>query len=158
MAKEIPLTKGHFAIVDDDDYEDLARWKWSYSDGYPVRKVQTATGAKTYCMHRQIMQPPDGYVVDHINGYRLDNRRANLRICTWAQNTINRPPNFQKQSSPYKGVYFHKKRVANPWMARIRHNDTIHHLGVFPTAEDAAKAYNDAALKLHGEFAWLNDI
>jgi hypothetical protein len=158
MAKQIPLTKGHFAIVDNEDYNELMQWKWSYSGGYPVRKVQTSTGSKTYCMHRQIMQPPDGYVVDHIDGNRLNNQRCNLRLCTMAQNAINRRPNLSKHSSPYKGVYYHKRRIANPWMARIKHNDIDLHLGVFPTAEDAARAYNAASIELHGEFAWLNEV
>jgi len=158
MAKEIPLTKGHIAIVDDEDYPLLAQWKWSYSQGYAVRKVKTETGTKTYAMHSQLLTTACDSIVDHINGNRLDNRRHNLRPCAHLQNNMNRRPNLNKLSNPFKGVYKHKRRKANPWQAMIGYQGTRIHLGVFPTATEAAKAYNAAALHYYGEYAWLNQV
>ena len=158
MPREIPLTKGHVAIVDNADYAHLTRWKWSYSNGYAVRKVRTATGTKSLGMHQQLLQTPKGMVTDHINGDKLDNRRANLRVCTYGQNTANRPADRDNKHSTYKGVTLRKGRKANPWSAWITSGGKRLYLGVFPTDAEAAKAYNAAALRLHGEYAWLNDV
>ena len=90
--KQISLSRGLFAVVDDADYEWLSRWKWSASTyGYAVR-AETISGRgksrkrKIFWMHREIMQTPPGKDTDHINGNRLDNRRLNLQICSRSQN------------------------------------------------------------------------
>lgn len=158
MAREVPLTKGYVAIVDDADYNEITRWKWSYSGGYAVRKVQTERGTKSLGMHQQLMGTPAGMVTDHINGDKLDNRRSNLRVCTYGQNTANRPADRDNKHSPYKGVTLRKGRKANPWSAWITSGGRRQYLGVFPTAKQAARAYNAAAIEIHGEFAWLNDV
>lgn len=93
--------------------------------------------------------------IDHINGNPLDNRPANLRVCTQAENTFNRGKN-KKGSSKYKGVGWHKK--AGKWAAQIQANGIKHHLGVFETEAEAAIAYNQAATQLHGCFARLNEV
>ena len=97
---------------------------------------------------------------DHINRNRLDNRRANLRLCTYAQSARNvskqASHNGRKCSSKYKGVTLRKK--SGLWMARIDKDYEQYHLGYFENEEDAARAYNEAAIELHGEFASLNEI
>ena len=158
MPREIPLTKGHVTIVDDADYESLTRWKWSYSNGYAIRKFQTPTGTKSLGMHQQLLQTPKGMVTDHINGDKLDNRRANLRICTYSQNTANRPADRDNKHSHHKGVSRDKRKKKNPWYAQIRADGQVRWLGSFATEREAAQAYNDAALRVHGEYAWLNDV
>ena len=104
----IPLTRGKFAIVDTADYEWLSQYKWLATGNekrgfYAGRRV----GAKLLLMHREIMQPPAGMVVDHISGNGLDERRANLRVCSQKRNSHNRRPT-RWTSSRFKGVYFCK--------------------------------------------------
>lgn len=100
------------------------------------------------------MNPPDGMVIDHINGDKLDNRRQNLRICTSADNAKNQKVQENKigKTSRYKGVYWHKR--ANKWMARIGGM----YLGIYHSEIDAALVYNEASKKYHGEFGRINEI
>jgi len=103
-------------------------------------------------MHRQLLTPPQGQCIDHINGNGLDSRRANLRFATAAQNAWN-----SKKRSPrstYKGVWFAKDK--NKFRAAIGHNKKRIHLGYFDSPIDAAKAYDIAAKKHHGRFARTN--
>ena len=106
-------------------------------------------------MHREIANTPDGYETDHIDGNKLNNTRANLRICTHAENHRNvglRSTN----TSGYKGVSFYKRY--NRWRARIWANDRLVFLGYFDSALEAACAYNNSAMLHYGEFAWLNQV
>jgi len=104
-------------------------------------------------MHRFIMDPPEGMVVDHRNGNRLDNRRSNLRVCTQKQNTHNSRP--KGKSSRFKGVCYDKAR--GQWMAPVRSPDGKDiHTGRFDDEVEAAKAHDRLARELHGEFAYLN--
>jgi hypothetical protein len=102
-------------------------------------------------MHRQLLTPPPGKCIDHANGNGLDNRRANLRFATPAQNAWN--TRRKVSASGYKGVYFSK---ANKFGAAIRCNKKRIHLGCFDSPVDAAKAYDKAAKKYHGQFAQTN--
>ena len=148
--KTIELTQGRFATVDDGDFDELNRHKWCISGaGYAVRK----SFFKTIGMHAAIMGTPDGMHTDHINGDKLDNRRENLRICTPSQNQQNRS-NQKNNKIGYKGVGWNS--TANKWLARITVRGEQVHLGYFETAEDAARAYDQAAKDLHGEYAFLN--
>src|SRR5688500_5130193 len=109
MPRELPLSQGYVAIVNDADFDYLSRWKWSYHpNGAAVRTVVHA--GKTYMiwMHRVVMGAPDGLVVDHINGNRLDNRRRNLRICTQGENSLNRRK-ASNNTSGYIGVVRNKQ-------------------------------------------------
>ena len=153
MTKQIPLSKGFSATVDDEDYEWLNQWKWfamSLRKGnliYAGRAVRGDDGKQhTLLMHRFILNPSDGTEVDHVNGDGLDNRRANLRLVTTAENLRNRKT-FKSSKSGYKGV------VYNPgngrWKATIN-------LGTFDTAEEAARAYDKAIQKLFGSLAKPN--
>lgn len=154
LAKAIKLNKGHVAIVDDDWYEMLSPFKWYIHDGgYVVRpEYHKGTYSINY-MHRLIADAPKGLTVDHINGDPLDNRRENLRICSQQKNHCNKKPK-EGCSSKYKGVNWNKAN--GMWMARIGHNYKTHYLGYYSDEVEAAKAYDAAAIKLHGEFAYLN--
>lgn len=155
--KQIPLTQGKFAVVDDADFEWLNQWKWGFSSGYARRLIWVKGGKGKQIivyMHRLIMNPPD--VCDHINGNRLDNRRSNLRNCTQGQNTMNRSVLNKNNTSRYRGVSWFKRDGI--WHAQIYINRKNLHLGYFDKLIDAAKAYNVAAVKFYGEFATLNKI
>ena len=148
----IPLTQGYFALVDADDYEELSRYKWHISDkGGRLYAYRTEKGKKT-AMHRQILNAPSGMYCDHINHNGLDNRKANLRLCTPQQNAYNRRP--FAGTSKYKGVHWDRQR--RKWRARIRHNGKLIHIGYFDYEADAVIAYDDYAIELFGEFAYLN--
>lgn len=159
--REIPLTRGQIALVDDGDYESLAKHKWCASfrkktkTFVAVRATPRIEGKRIILMHREIMglEFGDKRKVDHIDRpATLNNQRSNLRIATNAENMWNsgiRPHN----KSGYKGVFWSKS--AERWTSQIRCNGIKHHLGYFDTAKDAYAAYCAAALRLHGEFASL---
>lgn len=157
MPREIPLTRGYVAIVDDEDYERVAARKWRVVVGrWHVRahRTQKVRGQKfAVIMARFIMDAPPGTEVDHVNGDTLDNRRCNLRVCSSSQNKYNRAATVANTSG-FKGVSFHKSR--GKWQAGIKRDKEKHWLGYFQSAEEAARAYDAAALRLHGEFAHLN--
>lgn len=154
MTREIPLSRGKVAIVDDDDYEWLARYKWHISiKGYASRTEPITK--KTIRMHRAILGLKDDEQGDHINGDRLDNRRCNLRKCTQAQNAIN-STSRRNSTSRFKGVSWNEDK--RKWQVEIQISKTRFYLGSYKSEIDAARAYNEAALKYHGDFARLNDI
>ena len=156
--KEIPLSRGKVALVDDEDYESLARWKWSAwehrnGDFYAVRTIQHGGRQSTIRMHRLVCMPGTGQVVDHINHDTLDNRRMNLRACTAKENLRNRRVN-PRHSSRYKGV--RRRKDTGRWSAQITCNKRAIALGCFASEREAREAYDVAALRLFGEFARLN--
>lgn len=155
--RRIPLIQGLYAVVDDEDYAWLVTYKWSVITvsldlKYAVRH-QPRTKSKMIYMHRQILEVAPGQHVDHRNHDGLDNRRSNLRICTHAQNCQNKRPN-RECSSSYKGVSWYKSKRL--WSSAIKVSGVRKHLGYFKNEVDAAKAYDDAARKYFGEFAFLN--
>ena len=157
--RRIPLTQGKFAVVDPADYPSLARYKWRLcrTKGknvlYAERSIRLPSGKYSrILMHHHLIHVPDGYVIDHINGDGLDNRRANLRLATVAQNAWNSKK--RNPRSGYKGVWFAKDK--HLWRAAIVCNRKRLHLGYFRDKVDAAKAYDNAARKFHGRFANLN--
>ncbi|MDR4987189.1 AP2 domain-containing protein [Bacillus cereus] len=155
--KKIKLNNGGFALVSDEDFEELSKYKWHRrsSDGYAARTIYENGKFTTVRMHREIIKAPPGLVVDHINRDRLDNRRENLRIATRSQNTANSiAPSTNK--SGYKGVQYRKEQKR--WRAVIRVNGKHISLGQYGTAEEAAQAYNEAAVKYFGEYARINVI
>ena len=158
--REIKLTKGFKAKVDDEDFEWLNKFYWLIStQGYPYTNIKTEKGRKTILMHQMIAEMMGWNKADHINLDKLDNRKStNLRQCTTSQNGANRGKN-KNNTSGYKGVYLindisRKKR----WCARIQVNRKYIFLGNYETAKEAAVAYNKAAIKYFGEFARLNPI
>ncbi len=159
--KKISLSKGFVTIVDEEDYEWLNQWKWSFSKaGYSFRshylgKIGGKYRAKGILMHRIILKTPDNMYSDHINGDKLDNRRCNLRICDQSFNMKNMN-RHKDNSSKYKGVCWSKKE--EKWKARICTDYNTINLGTFDNEHEAAQAYNEAAIKYHKEFARLNVV
>ena len=157
--KKIALSGGKkYALVDNKDYEWLNQWIWGIDESrqtfYAVRSATLAGGKrKDTRMHRLIIEATEGEICDHKNGDGLDNRRCNLRKCTAAENARNRRPAKHKK---YKGV--HWKKQNQRWTACIWFANVLHHLGYFDSEIDAARAYNNAAKKHFGEFAFLNII
>lgn len=149
---KIPLVKGVSALVDDRDIRFVNNFKWNTgSRGY----VTSCINGKVVLLHRFIMNAPKGMEVDHINGNPLDNRRINLRLCNSNQNKWNRTKSINK-SSKFKGVYWDVR--TRKWIVGIRKNYKHSYLGSFSLEQDAAKAYNNAAIKYFGEFAKLNKV
>lgn len=157
--KEIQLTKGKFAIVDEEDYQRLMEHNWHYSGEYAARSITRRKNGKrnssNVWMHKVVINSPEGMQVDHINRNKLDNRKSNLRVCTSHQNSIN--IGIRKDNnSGYKGVFFDSR--SGKWVARIRHREKSIWIGTFDCVHQAGRAYNDVAFKFHGEFAYLNEI
>jgi len=158
--KRIPLTRGLYTVVDDEDLPMLSQWKWLALNGrtqsYAARWSNEG-GKHLVRMHREITACPAGLQVDHIDRNGLNNRRANLRVCTPHQNACNKkkPPNT---SSGYKGVYRinSKDRNNGRWRATIHANGGVFSLGVFDDEREAARAYDRRATEEFGEFANLN--
>ena len=155
--QEIVLTQGKVAIVDEMDYERLNKYKWhAKKDGntyYAARKSERLNGKQTTIrMHREILSVLPGQQIDHINHNGLDNRRANLRLCTYSQQQQNRLP--QKAFSKYKGVWQDPR--SKRWQVAIRINGKRTYLGYYVNEIEAAKAYDKKATQLFGEFANLN--
>ena len=156
--KTIPLTKGYVAVVDDEDYEELIQYKWHVclmSGGARAIRTASRPRRRTTYMHRSIIGCQPSQEVDHINHDGLDNRRANLRACTHAQNLANTRKRANC-SSQFKGVDWRKGE--NKWRVRIGYDGASHHLGYFDDECDAARAYNAEARIKFGEFALLNVI
>jgi hypothetical protein len=154
--RRIPLTQGKFAIVDPDDYHRLRKYKWqlqrSPSNFYAKRAIRERSKYILVLMHREILKVADNLVVDHINHNGLDTRKANLRPATQLQNTWN---NLRRRGkNRFRGVFWDKGE--KKWQARLAYDYKKIHLGFFDDDVEAAKAYDEAAKKLRGEFAVLN--
>jgi hypothetical protein len=141
-----------YAMVDDEDFDRLNQWKWHRGpSGYVARHIWSRGRSVRFRMHREILNCPGGYEVDHINGNPLDNRKSNLRICTKSENQWNKGLG-KDNTSGFKGVSAERGK----WQARIRVKTVRRHLGLYETPLEAALAYDAAALELHGEFAKTN--
>lgn len=153
MGSSIPLINGGCALVDPYDYNRLIRYPWRRNNkGYAMYTYYDQKGVRhEVYMHRWIMGVFGRQVVDHIDGNRLNNTRANLRVCSQQQNLRYRRC-FRNNASGYKGVTRRGKR----WLARIYYDEQTVRLGLFATVEDAALAYDCAARWLFGDFALLN--
>ncbi len=150
---DIPLSGGTaFAIIDADDYEALSHCKWGLGTcGYARRTVRVEGRKQVELMHRVILSAQVGQEVDHINRNPLDNRRANLRLATRAENNANRPTTKNKRGGvKYKGVYKNSKGMT--FSVRFKNK----HIANFSSPEDAAKCYDKLAVAEFGEFAKLN--
>lgn len=165
--KRIPLVKRDFCvIVDDGDYDELARYIWYAIDtrekrtAYASRVLFKPDGSKTsMLMHRMILGAEKGTFVDHRDGNGLNNRRENLRMANKSLNAANKPKGdypITRSSSRYKGVTFSQRD--QKWSAYIQVNSKRISLGFCGSEDDCAMAYNRAALHYFGEYAWLNDI
>jgi hypothetical protein len=149
--------EGKYTIVDDEDFTYLSNLK-IYLDS--VGRASIGIYSKLHKkqnhvrIHKIIMWCPDGYFIDHINGNPLDNRRCNLRIVTPQQNCWHKTQNRKDNTSGYKGVTRHHEK----WRAQIYKGGRQIRIGRFTNKIDAAKAYNDKAIDLFGEYAYLNVI
>lgn len=147
----IPLISGESFLIDNADLPLLVGRRCRVDDkGYVRISAPNGTYER---LHRALMQPDKGQVVDHRNGDKSDNRRSNLRLCSNAENIRNRGKP-RTNTSGFKGVRL--RPDTGKWRAEIRHGKARYSLGNFATAEEAALAYDVAALQLHGAFAHLN--
>jgi hypothetical protein len=147
--KEIKLTRGKIALVDDDIYDYINQWNWYYDGCYAVRHCRTNKKSQRIFMHREILRTPSDMETDHINGNGIDNRLINLRICEHFQNGANKklPTN---NTSGYKGVCWSLRM--NKWQAYIKCRGERYFLGFYGDINDAISAYNNKAKELFGEF------
>lgn len=157
--KEIVLTKNFVAHVDDEDFEKLNCMSW-YA-GKCGNKIYAKsdtrfelTRIRRY-MHRFILNIIDSKIkVDHIDGDTLNNQKNNLRTCSQQENIRHRSGTRKGNTSGYRGVFWNKKSVnmKKPWIATITVNHKSKYLGSFSNAEEAAKAFDDAAIEIYGSF------
>lgn len=159
VLKKISISNGKFTIIDDEDYEKCSKYKWTYHPSNYAYRHESVNGKiiRVY-LHRFLLGDNilSGFVVDHINGNGLDNRKQNLRIVTNKQNTRNTQKQKRHTSSIYKGVCWDKSR--QKWIVHIEVDGHQKYLGRFSSERDAAIAYNKAAMKYFGEYACLNNI
>lgn len=157
MSHKIILTQGYFTLIDECDLEKVKNIFFSASKSknakHQVHAVTNINGRLTKLTHI-LYNPPKGMVVDHINGNTLDNRSANIRICTQGQNLKNQHKWQKKKNGvKYKGV---SKTNNGRFVARIFNEGKNEFLGVFDTQKEAAVAYDKKAIELHGDFASVN--
>lgn len=160
MSVQIPLSRGLFALVDQSDFDLVACHAWNAKPALsgnrklptvPKHYAQCAVQKKTVYMHRLIIDAPSGTSVDHVNGDGLDNRRSNLRLATGSQQSANsrRPGNI----SGFRGLY---RTHSMTWRPRIVVNGKSISGRAHEKAEDAARGYDELAIRYFGEFAVLN--
>jgi hypothetical protein len=172
-----PKYGDHYAIVDDSDFDLVSKYRWTLEKGrtsfYALHtsggywyKGETIKRGVTFRMHQLILgiKPKNNgkrsQSIDHIDHDGLNNQRNNIRICTNSQNRANAKLQRTNNSTGYKGVTKRTKTNGMTWryISRIRVNDKLIQIGSFDTPEDAAKAYNHAAINYFGEFAYLNQV
>lgn len=149
--KKIKLTQGKFALVDDDMFEKLSKYKW-----HALKRCNTFYANKRgknnskIQMHRVVLNTPDDMETDHKDGNGLNNQRSNLRVCSHSENCRNKkkPKN---NTTGYKGLSWCERN--KKWLVRICVNKKRIYLGHFKTKKSAYKAYCEASIKFHGKFA-----
>jgi hypothetical protein len=147
--RQIPVDDGLYAYVDAADFDWLNRWTWHLMNGYAGRREK----GKTIYLHRAIMQPPAKMVVDHLNHNRLDDTRANLKVCTQQENLCNREKR-RGTASRFRGLYFAKR--TGKWCPRIKFEGKYVYLGSFAEEIEAARAHDRGAVAYLGASAHLN--
>lgn len=151
--KEIPLSQGKVALVDDDMFDYLNQWKWCAHKDHYTYYAQRREGNRIIHMHRLVLNAQKGQFLDHKNPNGLDNRKSNLRFATSGQNNQN-SRKAKGQSSQYKGVCWRKRN--QKWRAQITLYGKCIHLGYYYNEIVAAWVYDQMAIKLFGEFARVN--
>lgn len=151
-AMKLELVRGDFALIDDADMALALPHKW-YSVGIRHRLYcQAYIGGRNVYLHRLLLAPAPGMLVDHINGNGLDNRRGNLRLASFSQNNMNRAHNGG--AGGFRGVYQNPK--GGRFYAKLMFKRKNLYGGSYDTPEEAARAYDDLARQHAGEFAVLN--
>lgn len=159
MSKELQLTRGYVAIVDDEDFHRVSKFKWyprikkNRKTIYVMRNSVPRSGNPVF-LHNEIRPAVAGFLVDHRNGNGLDNRKENLRYATSQQSAWNRSKYKSGTKSKFKGVS--KPPGCVRWRARISKGGKMEDIGFFDSELEAAKAFDAAARALHGDFARLN--
>ena len=161
----IPLGNGKEAFIDSCDMELASNFLWRLRRHVKIGEKFYAEATipedckhlyncskKRTSLHRVLLNAPDGFDVDHVNGDGLDCRRSNIRIATKSQNASNRK--YAPGIGKYRGV----RAAGKKWQAQLEHKGRNRYLGSFSTREEAALRYNEEAIKIFGEFAILNDI
>lgn len=160
--KKIPLTQGKFALVDDEDFDKLVKFKWQLNRNigvdleYAARNVVLESGRTKVFMHRIIMGASRKELIDHRDLNGLNNQKYNLRVCTHSQNLQNRRYG-KKTKGGYKGVYYIGTK-GTPWRAQIKVGGRSIVLGTYRTSREAAMEYNRFATQHFGQFARPNPI
>lgn len=147
-------------LVDDSDYEMVSEYTWrlvtnKYGFSAATNIWVGTNKYKSIAAHRLIMRCPKERCIDHIDGNALNNQKSNLRVCSIAENNKNMRIG-KRNKSGFKGVWYDPE--VRKFRASIGVNGKTKYLSYYPTAIDAAKAYNNAALIHYGEFAKLNPI
>jgi len=148
----VPLGQGHEAIIDAADADFVLSRSWGVMRSPKRRAVYAvgkSVGVRDKLLHRLLLNAPRHLLVDHIDRNGLNNRRSNIRLCTSSQNQFNRE---SARPGLFKGVYQNR----SGFYVRIGHEGKSLYGGTYPTAEEAARAYDRMAVELHGEFARLN--
>jgi hypothetical protein len=157
--KEMPLTQGKVALVDDEDYEELNHHKWfahRHRNTLYAARSEHIDGKKTLIrMHRVLLNAERGQEVDHKDHNGLNNQRHNIRLVSSSGNRCNHGP-YKNNTSGFKGVSPNGRSGSKPFQALIAFKGKRKYLGNYATPEEAARAYDEAALEMHGVFACLN--
>lgn len=162
----LKTSSGTDIILDHEDIAVASEFRWhdwtnrkynGHSWKCPAASVLINGKKRVLLLHRLLLGATfgDGKIIDHINGNTFDARKQNLRFCSHGQNISNQ----RNKTKNYKTSRFHGVfRSGGKWRAQIRANKIKIHLGMFINEEDAARAYNSASMKFHGEFASMNTI
>ena len=161
--KEIILTQGYIALVDDEDFEFLSQWKWFAQrmshTVYAARKPWVVGGkgkSIKIFMHRIILDTPDHMQTDHMDGNGLNNQRSNLRVVTRRDNMLNRARWTKDNISKFRGAYLDKRD--GKWASSITINGKCFYLGRFKTEEEAGLAYRSKRVELLNEKFIREDV
>lgn len=157
--KNLKSKSGVSCIVDDDTFEWATKFTWRINrTGYFFRSRGIRKNGKGTCLkillHRAVLNAPPNQIVDHKNGNILDNRRENLRFCTFSQNTWNNAKTTKPSSSVFKGVSWNVG--CKKWQCGTTWKGSAVYLGLFDREVDAAIAYDNYARITYGDFARLN--
>ena len=155
-ASEIKLSRGKVSLIDDEDFDLVAEYGWRANQNQDGRWYAMAWDSypNFILMHRLIMNPAPGMIVDHLDNDGLNNQRENLRVCTYSENVQRSGRKRQGSTSNFKGVHWESAR--NKWKAMIMKDGRHIYLGRYDSEVAAAEAYDDAVAYYHGEFGYRN--
>lgn len=157
--KQIPLSQGKVALVDDEDFEKVNKYRWRFGcKDYAVRGSGTSAKGnyRTHYMHRVILNAPENLQIDHKNRNKLDNRKDNLRLATNAQNQTNSLRKLCFKTSRFKGVSWSKQK--HKWEVRLSVDGKRIYAGRYTDEHEAARVYSALARHHYKEFALPNKV